>query len=261
MLTLNRYICVWVCVFVCVRNGYIPAIFSFYFQDINLADLKLKEIQPRAFCGLDRLTNLRLHRNELRGPPELLPVKGTLKILILSNNRISSFPSQYFVGFRELQVLKINNNFLGSLPNIGFVGSSLKIFNAFKNQINSLDSLLTQRDLLVLRTFHGSRNNIKTLDVKIFSKVPKVTYFAFAKNKLRHLDDFRPHLLNWNSTLRMPVLMDANPWDCGPGLAWMLELKGIKGVSEAELFCHSPACRNGRDILFLSLYHCTSVEC
>ena len=236
-------------------------IISFYFKEINLAGLKLKEIALRAFCGLEHLTTLFLHKNELRGPPELLPVKGTLETLVLSNNRISSFPPRYFYGFKELRAIKLDKNFLSILPNIGFVGQSLRTFNVFKNQIESLDSLLIQRDLLVLGMFQASRNNIKTLDVKIFGRTPIITYFSFAKNKLQHLDDFRPHLLNWNSTLRMPVLMDYNPWNCGPGLAWMLELKGIKGVTEAHMFCHSPACRSGRNILLLSLYHHTGVSC
>ena len=236
-------------------------IISFYIKDINLAGLKLKEIERRAFCGLEHLTTLFLHENELRGPPELLPVGGTLEKLVLSKNMISSFPPRYFSGFKELRTIKLDNNFLSILPNIGFVGRSLRTFNVFKNQIKSLDSLLKQRDLLVLRMFQGSGNNIRKLDVKIFGKVPKIKYFYFGENKLRHLDDFRPHLVNWNSTCHMPVFMDANPWNCGPGLAWMLELKRIKRLSEARMFCHSPACRNGRHIFLLSLYHYKGAKC
>ena len=229
-------------------------IFSYHFQSINLDKSKLKEMQLRAFCGLEDLTNLYLRGNELREPPELLPVKATLEILVLSNNKISIIPSFYFSGFKKLRSLEIDKNFLRNLPNIGIVGSSLMSLIASKNRIESLDPLLKQRDLLVLQMFHGSRNKIKTLDVKIFNKVPKVTYFDIANNKLRHLDDFRPHLVNWNSTIRMPVSLGLNPWNCGPDLAWMLELEGIKGVPEAHMLCDSPTCRNGRNIFLLSLY-------
>ena len=224
-----------------------------------LANLMLKEVQPRAFCGLEYLVELHLSKNELRGPPELLPVRRTLKTLELSHNKISCFPPLYFSGFKELRVLEIKDNFLSTIPNLGFVGASLRSFIAYRNQIESLDSLLQQDDLRELRMLNVALNNIKTLNVKIFSKVPKVAYFELMENKLRHLDDFRPYLVNWNSTLSMPVSLIANPWDCGPRLAWMLELKGIKGVPKAQLFCHSPACRNGSNIFILSLYHYSGI--
>ena len=230
---------------------------SYHFQNINLGRLKLKEIQPRAFCGLEDLSNLYLRDNELREPPELLPVKATLEVLVLSNNKISIIPSFYFSGFKKLRSLEIDENFLSNLPNIGVVGSSLMSLSASKNRIESLDPLLKQRDLLVLQMFNGSRNNMKALDVKIFNKVPNVTHFDLTNNKLRHLDDFRPYLVNWNSTLRLPVSIGFNPWNCGPDLAWMLELEGIKGIPEAHMFCHSPKCRNGRNIFVLSLYDYT----
>ena len=66
MLTLNEYIY--------LKNGCIPAVFFILFpgdkfQEINLTDLKLNEIQHRAFCVLEHLTKLLLHRNELYEPP------------------------------------------------------------------------------------------------------------------------------------------------------------------------------------------------
>ena len=194
-----------------------------------------------SFCGLPKLEELFLQFNSIETPPELLPVKSTLKKLFLNRNKITQFPQEYFKGFRALAVLSVAGNKLASLPDLFWMENSLMVVNICCNAITSLSGLTRQGRYTRLVYLDASENRIGQFCVSFLSNMPNLQEIRLHHNHIAYLEDFR---LFYNGTIQL----EYNMWHCGPDLEWMrLWALGSEGFK-----CDTPSCLHGRNVSSMS---------
>ncbi|OXA63397.1 Carboxypeptidase N subunit 2 [Folsomia candida] len=91
---------------------------------LDLAQNRLRELEPYHFVGLHSLTALNLERNLLQSLPESVfeGINDTLSSLSLLNNLITNFPRSALKNLHELRVLDLGFNLLTEVPRDAFQG-------------------------------------------------------------------------------------------------------------------------------------------
>ena len=228
--------------------------FPCMWQVIFFAGTKLSSVHSGALCGLENLEEINLSKNKLTTPPELLPVKRTLRTLFLAENKIGNFPHAYFDGFEILRHVNIANNELYFVPNVGDIGHSLEVFAVNNNRVKSLDVMTGGKDMNKLRMLNARNNTIDLLNTSSLTLMANLRVLDLSYNQLRSLADPTPYISPSNSESYLLLLLKFNPSVCDEKLDWVPEFKKEAVVRVHNGQCHQPACLKDRFIRNLSKY-------
>ena len=163
-------------------------------QIIFFAGTKLSSVHSGAFCGLENLEEINLSKNKLTTPPELLPVKRTLRTLFLAENKIDNFPPAYFDGFEILRHVNIADNELYSVPHLGDIGHCLEVFTMDSNLVKSLDGMTGGINMNKLRKLGAINNTINHFNTSMLTLTAKLFTLDLRQNQLRYLADPTPYI-------------------------------------------------------------------
>nr|ABB59074.1 variable lymphocyte receptor A [Eptatretus stoutii] len=148
---------------------------------------KLRELEPTAFHGLNKLTNLDLQWNELQTlPTGVFDHLVNLDYLSLSTNELKSLPSGIFDKLTKLTDLRLSSNKLQSLPN-----------GVFHN-------------LPLLKELYLNDNQLERLPSGVFDKLTQLGTLYLNDNQLRSVPNGAFDYLSNIKTL----WLHNNPWDC-----------------------------------------------
>ena len=114
----------------------------------NLTQLKIfrasanmiSSISPNAFAGLP-VAILAMSSNELLTFPNLQTIKGTLKTVSLSNNKISKINMEHTSGFNLLSNLHIGNNLISFIDKMSFKGTIIRYLRLYNNKLDKIPNL------------------------------------------------------------------------------------------------------------------------
>ncbi|KAE8623436.1 hypothetical protein XENTR_v10005604 [Xenopus tropicalis] len=143
----------------------------------NLTALYLHENQIQevgnALKGLKSLVHLDISNNQLRKLPDSLP--GSLEQMYMEYNQLSNVPNEYFKSYPRLQYVRISHN---RLTNDGIQGntfntSSLVELDLSFNQLNRIPPVNTNLQHLYLQG-----NKIEEFSVKSFCTFVDITSFS-----------------------------------------------------------------------------------
>ena len=123
-------------------------------------------INEDAFCGIKNVHELQMVNCGITLAPNVTPLQLSLKVLILNNNLIRSFPADYFDGL-ILEHLQVDNNLLTSVPPINRLAHSLVVLSLTRNSISTVDGLWTNTTYHRLHSVHLSWNMISSVKVDI----------------------------------------------------------------------------------------------
>ena len=215
------------------------------FQELSFRFTELREVHSESFCGLKSLQILKLDYNKLHTMPELSPVKPTLQKLYLSENQLARFPNNYFKGFLQLRELLVNDNHLEAAPSISWLTSTLQWLSLENNRITSIAGLYSETPFQKLFTLYLENNEISNIDIRILSKMPKLTHLRLNGNRIRHIHDYRTYLA------RTRINLSSNPFHCDSKMAWMSTVAMNK---VAKPTCETPWCIKGKVMPGMSKY-------
>ena len=193
----------------CLGNTCLP------FQEMSLRFTELREVHSGSFCGLEKLQILKLGCNKLHRAPEISPVKPTFHKLYLSENQLVRFPNDYFKGFLQLRVLDVTANLLVAAPPISWLTSTREILSFESNCITSVAGIYSKTPFQRLSGLFLENNEINEIDNRILRKMSKLEYLRLDTNRIRHKDDYRPHLAYTRINLAL------NPFHCDIKMDWM----------------------------------------
>ncbi|XP_053560671.1 fibromodulin [Bombina bombina] len=143
----------------------------------NLTALYLHENQipdvGGALRGLKSLVHLDLSNNQLNKLPEKLP--DTLEQLYLEYNQLSTVPSEYFKAYPKLQYVRISHNRLTNegVPGTTFNTSSIVELDLSYNQLHRIPTVSTSLQHLYLQG-----NQIAEFSVSSFCSFVDITSFS-----------------------------------------------------------------------------------
>ena len=188
-------------------------------------------INEDAFCGIKNVHELQMVNCGITLAPNVTPLQLSLKVLILNNNLIRSFPADYFDGL-ILEHLQVDNNLLTSVPPINRLAHSLVVLSLTRNSISTVDGLWTNTTYHRLHSVHLSWNMISSVKVDI--SAPMLEGLHLRNNSIISMDDPKsPSLF---------VHLRENPLHCNITMAWAAQT----GMSDPETSCASPSCAAGR---------------
>ena len=202
-----------------------------FIQEITIVDSMIETMDKDAFCGIENIHQLYMVNCGITLAPNVAPLQLSLTTLTLNNNRIKSFPANYFDGLR-IRVLRVKNNLLTSVPPISGLALSIYELSLSRNVISSMAGLLINTTFHRLQTIDLSRNIISSAVVKI--SAPRLDWLNLRKNNISSIDG--PESLHVNVDLR------ENPLRCNAVIAWVSQT----GLVHPETRCASPACAAGR---------------
>ena len=183
------------------------------------------------FCGIENVQRLYMVSCGITIPPNVTPLQLSLKSLILNNNRIKSFPEDYFEGL-DLEHLQVDDNLLTSVPPINALGPSLLIFSLSKNLIATAGGLWRNATYQQLQTINFSWNMILTVKVKI--NAPRLIWLDLRNNNISSMDD--------PESQDLILHLGKNPLHCDAAMTWAAQRR----MSDPETRCASPSCVAGR---------------
>ena len=205
------------------------------FQQINLINVRLKTIDPEAFCGLQKLKTLKLSHNKLTTPPILRPIESMLIELAIDNNFLGEFPVDYFQNFSRLSVVDLIDNGLTVLPTFSWLEQSLKLIYLNDNRLVTLDGLTSHGHYTSLIRIYANHNEITTFNITHLINIPKLKTLKLIRNNLTSLGDFT---LYYDGRLSVRD----NPWHCDAELSWVSSFN----QDTFSLTCFTPQCYAGR---------------
>ncbi|XP_006009488.1 lumican [Latimeria chalumnae] len=172
-------------------------------NELKLAYNQIKKITPNVLEGLENLTIIHLHSNELQDDSIAGAFKGlkSLTYLDLSHNKLAKLPSglpsgittlyfdhnniknipdEYFQRFSNLQYLRISYNKLtdGGIPGNAFNISTIIELDLSFNKLNTIPSVNEYLQNLYLQV-----NEINSFTLSSFCKVVSLQNFS----RIRHL--------------------------------------------------------------------------
>ena len=172
---------------------------------------------PKAFYGLNCLTQISLHSNKLeRLHLNMFSDLSSCTYLSLFNNEISEIEPGSFNGLGNLQNLRLGNNQLTALNRGMFQG------------------------LVGLKELTLNSNSLSTLHNNVFFHVHSIQDLSLEKNNLTRL----PEVVFKNPTRPFKLLVHANPLQCDSHLCW-LKLEELQGNITWPYL--RPRCANGID--------------
>jgi hypothetical protein len=260
--------------------------------DIRITYTSITTLSPRAFSRFSKLSELRLHDNNisvvadsafadtaitelylrdnmLETPPDLSAISASLRNLWMRNNRLTSFPPEYFSQMKNLKGLGLADNQLTNVPRL----QGLQLDELWPHN-NSIE--LRPGDFLNVSVKGWlSLNNNKISDVtplfdlanspetlylhgNDLSKVTAADLQHLIQGSLKYL-----HVHNCNLTTfpdirhsdldRITYREQDNDFYCDCRLWWATEMDGLASPGLAEWTCAHPASLRGERILDVSV--------
>lgn len=185
---------------------------------LDLSENKIQNIQPELFDNLQNLRTLNLEKNSMKIlPPEILTNLKKLEILNLSSNFLSSNWINFmtFKSLFSLRLLDLSNNKITSLGNSIFVDlHALEFLDLKKNLIESI-AMDTFANLSSLTSLVLSHNFIKNVNFSLNSLV-NLNVLSLDFNEIysveKHLVTNSPKLvdlhLNNNKFFKIPTFVE-----------------------------------------------------
>ena len=136
------------------------------------------------FNGIYELRVLSLVQTGLVTMPPLSPVKNTLRELYVVDNSISQVPQNYFNDFASLNTVSLAINVLHQIPNFTPLQFSLTNLQLSLNNIDTIESVLTDITFPLLKYIHLNGNNISIFDINMLSSWPVLTSLSLGDNKI-----------------------------------------------------------------------------
>jgi hypothetical protein len=185
--------------------------------------------------GLQGCTKLTLACGLTQVPDAIYKLADTLEILDLSNNQLSTLPSD-FTKLHKLRILFLSNNLFTVFPEVLAQCQSLTMIGFKNNQINHIaeDAIPVQTRWLIL-----TDNNLTTLP-KSIGKCTHLEKFPLAGNQLASLPD---EMANCKSLALLRI--SANQLTALP--EWLLTLPKLSWLA----FSGNPFCNKIDDTLLL----------
>lgn len=136
---------------------------------LDLGSNRLKSLPETLFDSLINLEELRLDGNLLDQdvlPENLFHNLGKLKILDLSENKLSILPKMLFWHLTALRDLNLSRNHFSYMPEALFQGLNLKSLKLNLNRIQALPDAATLQALLTLHNLDISGNRLSNSNIK-----------------------------------------------------------------------------------------------
>ena len=108
-------------------------------QILQLCCFGFITVNDDAFQGLDSLTYLSLHSNNLTVAPSLQHTRH-IEVLHLYDNMITNLSMNYFVGCDNLKRLYLQSNNLISLPDMTHVANNMQMVALDANRLMDMDT-------------------------------------------------------------------------------------------------------------------------
>ncbi|KFZ55556.1 Leucine-rich repeat-containing protein 15 [Podiceps cristatus] len=181
-------------------------------------------LHPGAFSSLCNLQSLILDGNNMEcvSAPLKLP---RLKYLSMDDNKLNSFPTNFFASFQNLQFLSLSGNFLSKVPLD--LPKSLLSLKLEKNQLKTI-RLRDMKHLENLSEFFLSENQLTSIDGA--QLLPNLTTLELSKNQLRTMP------------LRLPGRLQK--LDCSNNLIQRVTAQDFQGLQDLKhLFLDNNAVR------------------
>ena len=121
--------------------------------------------------------------------PPLGPVKLSLKYLNLRSNYLRKIATDFFHGFIRLATLDLTRNDLSNLPDLSPVAQTLTNFKAANNDITTISPAITNASFSMLFRLNVERNDIKQLNLVMFSSWPNLALLHIDFNLIETLED------------------------------------------------------------------------
>lgn len=159
--------------------------------DFKLVSLDLSENKLLYFPLLPKnnvLEHLDISRNHIQTVTESSEktylVFEKLRYLDMSYNNLKDVPEDFFKCMGSLEVLNVSHNCISSFSiTEGHVLQKVKVINL---SYNSLQTLRLKKDaLLYLRKLYLQGNDLKQLDQQIFQSLPNIRHLQLQENNLR----------------------------------------------------------------------------
>lgn len=157
-------------------------------QSLNLSNNPLEEFDSKILENQSNLQSLNLSFNSLtKLDSNLFNQKDKLEKIILNDNKLTSIDF-LFDEVVYIRILNLSNNKLSTIDNNTFDNNSnLTELNLSKNQIKKLDGVVFKR-LINLTSVDLSENLIDSIDVKEIQKLKKLSNLNLNGNRLRSFD-------------------------------------------------------------------------
>lgn len=165
--------------------GGISSLFPRRLENVEISHCRIREL-PRNLPEYVR--NLDLSNNQIDDIDGFADLPGTLRSLILADNRISILPKRF--PLRILTKLVLDTNELTSLPSS--LPNTLQTLSVNGNYLTELPSRLP----LGLRTLHAVGNMITHISLKTLAKCESLTDLVLSYNRIETLSEgFLPRRL------------------------------------------------------------------
>ena len=125
---------------ICENPNYCSS-FAISFQDLDLSNNEIFQIDPFAFNGLHPLKYLDISYNELTSAPSISGVKTTLVSIDLSGNEIKYISDTYFDFCKIIRNIELRGNRLSAIPNVRNVSRTLHSLSLTNNYISDGKSI------------------------------------------------------------------------------------------------------------------------
>ncbi|KAF5480046.1 hypothetical protein F2P56_000821 [Juglans regia] len=230
---------------------------------IQIGHQDLQGTLPSTLQNLAQLERLELQYNNISGPLPSLSGLSSLKVLMLSYNRFSSIPSDFFVGMSSLVSLEIDNNpFSGwEIPESLRNASTLQNFSANSANITGTIPEFLGADVFPgLTNLHLSFNNLEgglpwsfahsqieslwlngqVSEAKLNGNIDVMQNMTSLKDVWLHSNSFSGSLPDLSGLTELQSLSLRDNMFTGPVPISLVNLKSLKVVNLTNNFLQGP---------------------
>ncbi|XP_054768129.2 toll-like receptor 3 [Lytechinus pictus] len=163
-------------------NG-LPNLVSLNLQSNKVGD----NIEKGAFCSLPKLNAIQLSNNGITSvPSDLFSKNRRLQKVNLANNKLESFPIDVLESLDTLQFVDVSDNLITNLHFQGLKTKNVSLFfNANRLSVLHEDDFLPLNDTRI-EFLSFAANNLSSLQSKIFSHLSGVRKLALSANHFRN---------------------------------------------------------------------------
>ena len=217
--------------------------------------------------GLRNLRILSISSFELRVPPSLKSICGTLTRLILRRCDISKIPNSYFDNCKVLEDVTISRSKITGLPRMNAIHGQLKFLNLEANEIVDIRHLYSGI-FPKLRRLELQRNRIISIEAHLLV-LPVVENVTLTRNRLVEMPDLTQS--TWGNELPENKYVnvrigDGNPWHCSARMLWVIDFNFLVNTTDQQhrfkvvdlerMVCQTPADMTGKIISDVGKFYC-----
>lgn len=159
---------------------------------LDLSQNAINSFDNRAFANVGGLEELRVNAGLTltRLPPQPMHFLANLKILDMSNNRLTFLQNDCFRKMRHLKLLNLQDNKLEKLSRHMFRGEYTPELESVHLSFNSIEEIDSQtfHDIRTLKYIYLDDNLIKKIGKTAFSNLENLEYLSLEGNNIRFLE-------------------------------------------------------------------------